>query len=170
VRVGSLCLLVVLTTCTDEPPSSAHLRAATEARQWLLAQEDPQLGIPDRLGATEPGSPGVGEGAAGRALFLAELFVASGDSAFLWLAGREIRRALDSAGPVGTHGLHRGTTEIGFVALELSEILPELDLAADASDIFAEVAEEAIDRNGSGGRERRTGGSGRDRSGAPGCL
>lgn len=148
-RVGVVCLIIALGACTEEATMTPHLNAATEAGRWLLSLEDLENGIPDRVGAGGSGTSGLGDGAAGRALFLGELFVATGDSAFLALASREMRRALASAALASQgvrHGLYRGSAGIGLVALELAAVLPGLEAAA--RDILREVAEEAVDRDG----------------------
>jgi hypothetical protein len=146
-----LLALMVLACSPDEPrtPEVDYLGMAADAGRWLQELEVEGFGIPDLESDRQAASGGLGSGAAGRSIFLAELFVATGDSSFLRLAEREVRRALASVSAQGSsHGLYRGAVGVGYAASEVASVLGDDELAEEVRRLFLRVASEALDRDG----------------------
>ena len=116
----AVCFVLVLNACTDKQSieSSDYLSAAIEVGNWLIAQDDADGHIPDKL-AGSVSSPSLGSGAAGRALFFLELFYATRDSSYLaWAQSEsEILISLKPSDPGGedfSPGLYNGAAGIVF--------------------------------------------------------
>ncbi len=120
-----------------------YLDMAVRAGAWLRSLEVEAAGIPDRFPDGAP-SADLGSGAAGRALFLAELFVATGDRSFRDLAVREAERGVAAPGRAGErHGLYNGLAGIAFAAAMVGKVAGEPVLVASGRRLFHEVARAA---------------------------
>ncbi|MHC4822100.1 MAG: lanthionine synthetase LanC family protein [Planctomycetota bacterium] len=124
------------------PPTSVYLDAAIGAGRWLQAEESgsPGPAVGDRL-PDERGSADLASGAAGRAVFFAELYSAAGDSSSRASAVAAARSALEGAGPgVDRYGLYNGLAGIAAAVAETGRVVDEGSLRSEAERLFRRVA------------------------------
>jgi lantibiotic modifying enzyme len=137
---------VLLAGCAQsEGPTTErrYLDAALMAGRWLQAESPDGSGggIPDELSDSTVTSS-LGTGAAGRALFFSELFVASADSSFLRSARAAATVALEGAEQApDAYGLYDGLSGIAFALAEVGALSGDSLLRADAERLFRQVLE-----------------------------
>lgn len=139
---------VLATGCQQaEDPSAAirYLEAAIRAGRWLESESAAGNGaaIPDELSGAVA-SAGLGTGAAGHAVFFAELFAASEDSTFLEsaIAAAEIAHRQSAAMPV-RYGLYNGIAGVAFALAETAVIAEDAQLEDRAQRTFRRLVDAA---------------------------
>ncbi len=127
-----------------------YLVAAIEVGAWLQAQSTDGSAIPDRIGESTS-TAGLGSGASGRAVFFAELYAATSDSAFLRSALRESEAAIASGlfQPYNL-ALYSGLSGVAFSIAEVARIADDVALRDEALELFHHIASAAPSRGGNG--------------------
>lgn len=138
-------LLLGISGCTgsnSHPDSTVYLESAIEAARFLIAQSDHGSGggIPVRIpdGDVEAG---LGMGAAGHALFFAELYAATEDSVYADAAAAASRTAIEgSEAQPTTFGLYSGLAGIASAVTLVSEVIDDPELNDEGHRLFLELA------------------------------
>jgi len=99
--------------------------------------------IPDRKNS-DAVTAGLGEGAAGRALFFVELFSATSDSLFLRSARVSAKTAMDLYEPNLGYGLYRGLSGVAAAASEVAEVTGDELLRELSLEAFIRIAEDSL--------------------------
>jgi hypothetical protein len=153
-RAVCLLLLPVALGCDsavrERPSSTPYLQAAVQVGEWLRTQSTGGLGgvVPDRI---PDGTllPDLGSGAAGRALFFAELFAATGEGDHRASAHAAARAALTGATEAMALGLYNGLAGIAAVVHEVARITEDGALREASRAVFHRLAEVYSDRGAS---------------------
>ena len=139
---------VLLTGCQeagDPGAATRYLDAAIRAGRWLesMSANGNGAALPDELSGAVA-SASLGTGAAGRAVFFAELFAVSGDSTFLVsaIAAAETAHRASAATPV-SYGLYNGLAGVGFALAETAVISGNTELGDHAERTFWRIVDAA---------------------------
>lgn len=126
--------------CAPEasPPTPTEYSVAAEEVGWWLLHTAPGAvsELPDEVGG-DRASAGLGSGMAGRALFFAELFVATGDTAHRAAAVELAQATVSGAAPPEVAlGLYNGLAGMAFAVSEVGRVTEDSALSASANELF----------------------------------
>lgn len=149
-----MCMLAPVAACGPGTPVGSErgrfLEVAIQAGVHLESLHGAAGLIPDRLGEGSS-SQSLGTGAAGRAVYLAELFSATSDTRFLELARRQAWAALaDESSVRDNYSLYGGMGGIAFAAAEVGRLASDAGLVEASDRWLAAIASASPSRGGPG--------------------